>query len=165
MENINIIRQSYIIENILPEIEEEINNLLYDLTNGSITITFSIQKEAKKSKTTIDTLDIIVNESSISRKYETFSGGEKFRIDFACHVGLSRFLAKRAEANIDLFILDENLGSQDETAKQIFIQCIKKLNKYFKQILIITHINDIKDALENKIYIIKDENGSHIKYN
>lgn len=143
------------------EIENEINNLLFNLTNGKISISFLIQKETK-AKTLIDTLDIVVNDSGIIRKYETFSGGEKFRIDFACHIGLSRFLAKRAESNIDLFILDENLGSQDETAKQIFIQCINKLNTYFKQILIITHINDIKDAFENKIYIVKDENGSHL---
>ena len=153
--------QSYIIENTLPEIEEEINTLLYELTNGNISINFVVQKETK-SKTMIDTLDIVVNDSNTSRKYETFSGGEKFRSDFACHVGMSRFLAKRASANIDLFILDENLGSQDETAKQIFIQCISKLTKYFKKILIITHINDIKDAFDNKILVTKDKDGSHV---
>ena len=154
--------QSFIIENTLPEIEEEINNLLEELTNEKISISFAVQKETK-SKTVIDTLDIIVNDSNINRKYETFSGGEKFRIDFACHVGLSRFLAKRANASIDLFILDENLGSQDETAKEIFVQYITKLNNYFKQILIITHINDIKEAFTNKILVKKDENGSHIE--
>lgn len=153
--------QSYIIENTLPEIEAEINILLKDLTNGQISINFALQKQTK-SKTIIDTLDILVNEGNISRTYETFSGGEKFRIDFACHVGLSRFLAKRANASIDLFILDENLGSQDETAKELFIQYIAKLNQYFKQILIITHINDIKDVFENKLLVKKDATGSHV---
>ena len=153
--------QSYIIENTLPEIENEINDLLYELTNGKISISFIMQKETK-TKTLIDTLDIMVNDSNVVRKYETFSGGEKFRIDFACHVGLSRFLAKRADASIDLFVLDENLGSQDETAKQIFVQCISKLTKYFKKILIITHINDIKDAFQNKILVHKDDKGSHV---
>ena len=153
--------QSYIIENTLPEIENEINDLLYELTNGKISISFIMQKETK-AKTLMDTLDIMVNDSNVIRKYETFSGGEKFRIDFACHVGLSRFLAKRADASIDLFVLDENLGSQDETAKQIFVQCISKLTKYFKKILIITHINDIKDAFQNKILVHKDEDGSHV---
>lgn len=152
---------SFIIENTLPNIAEEINNLLKELTDNKISISFIIQKETK-AKTMIDTLDIVVNESSVNRKYETFSGGEKFRIDFASHIGLSRFLAKRAGANIDLFVLDENLGSQDETAKQIFIQCINKLTTYFKQIFIITHINDIKDAFTNKLIVKKNEQGSYI---
>lgn len=155
--------QSYIIENVLPEIENEINDLLSDLTNNKISISFIVQKETK-SKTTIDTLDLLVHESNVDRKYETFSGGEKFRIDFACHIGLSRFLAKRANANIDLFVLDENLGSQDETAKQIFIQYLTKLSKYFKMIIVITHINDVKEAFVNKLIIGKtDEKGSYIK--
>ena len=121
-------------------------------------------QKSTKSKTVIDTLDIIVNDSNVQRKYETFSGGEKFRIDFACHVGMSRFLAKRANATIELFILDENLGSQDETAKHMFIQCINKLNTFFKHIFIITHINDIKDAFQHKLYIEKTDSGSHATY-
>lgn len=153
--------QSYIIENVLPEIEEEINVLLQELTNEKISIQFITTRETK-SKTSIDTLDILVNENNTVRKYETFSGGEKFRIDFASHVGLARFLARRSNSALSFFILDENLGSQDDTAKSIFIQCISKITKYFEQIMIITHINDIKDSFNHKIEIIKDINGSHV---
>ena len=147
---------SYIIENSLASIQIEINEILDVLTNGKISMEFIVEKEKKSSKGTMDTLEIMVNDDGIQRKYETYSGGEKFRIDFACHVGLSRFLAKRAGASIDLFILDENLGSQDETAKTIFIQCINQLTNYFRKILIITHINDIKEAFTNKILVEKD---------
>lgn len=149
--------QSFIIENTLPAIEAEINELLETLTDGTINIQFIMQKQTKNKKSNIDTLDIIVNDSGISRKYETYSGGEKFRIDFACHVGLARFLTKRAEASIDMFILDENLGSQDDTAKTIFVKCINKLTKYFKQIIIITHIDDIKNAFDNRVIVTKDK--------
>jgi len=155
---------SYIIENSLASIQIEINEILDVLTNGKISMEFIVEKEKKSSKGTMDTLEIMVNDNGIQRKYETYSGGEKFRIDFSCHVGLSRFLAKRAGASIDLFILDENLGSQDETAKMIFIQCINQLTNYFKKILIITHINDIKDAFVNKVLVEKDLiHGSKVK--
>ena len=154
--------QSYIIENALPEIENEINLLLSELANN-ISIKFITTKESK-TKTTIDTLDIIVSDGNIERKYETFSGGEKFRIDFASHVGLARFLAKRSNSALGFFILDEHLGSQDETARSVFIQCISKMTKYFEQIMIITHINDIKEAFNNCIEVIKDDNGSHVIY-
>ena len=154
--------QSYIIENALPEIENEINLLLSELANN-ISIKFITTKESK-TKTAIDTLDIIVSDGNIERKYETFSGGEKFRIDFASHVGLARFLAKRSNSALGFFILDEHLGSQDETARSVFIQCISKMTKYFEQIMIITHINDIKEAFNNCIEVIKDDNGSHVVY-
>lgn len=148
--------QSLIIENTLPDIENEINDILDKLTSGKISISFITQKQAKTKKTAIDTLDIIVHDNGIDRKYESFSGGEKFRIDFSCHVGISKFLTKRADATIDMFILDEGLASQDINARTIFVDSIKMLSDRFKKILIITHIDTIKEAFDNKMLITKD---------
>ena len=148
--------QSLIIENTLPDIENEINDILDKLTSGKISISFITQKQAKTKKTAIDTLDIIVHDNGIDRKYESFSGGEKFRIDFSCHVGISKFLTKRADATIDMFILDEGLASQDINARTIFVDSIKMLSDKFKKILIITHIDTIKEAFDNKMFVTKD---------
>ena len=148
--------QSLIIENTLPDIENEINDILDKLTSGKISISFITQKQAKTKKTAIDTLDIIVHDNGIDRKYESFSGGEKFRIDFSCHVGISKFLTKRADATIDMFILDEGLASQDINARTIFVDSIKMLSDKFKKILIITHIDTIKEAFDNKMLVTKD---------
>jgi exonuclease SbcC len=148
--------QSLIIENTLPDIENEINDILDKLTSGKISISFITQKQTKTKKTAIDTLDIIVHDNGIDRKYESFSGGEKFRIDFSCHVGISKFLAKRADATIDMFILDEGLASQDINARTIFVDSIKMLSDRFKKILIITHIDTIKEAFDNKMLVTKD---------
>ncbi len=148
--------QSLIIENTLPDIENEINDILDKLTSGKISISFITQKQAKTKKTAIDTLDIIVHDNGIDRKYESFSGGEKFRIDFSCHVGISKFLTKRADATIDMFILDEGLASQDINARTIFVDSIKMLSDRFKKILVITHIDTIKEAFSNKMFVDKD---------
>ena len=148
--------QSLIIENTLPDIEDEINDILDKLTSGKISISFITQKQTKTKKTSIDTLDIVVHDNGIDRKYESFSGGEKFRIDFSCHVGISKFLTKRADATIDMFILDEGLASQDINARTIFVDSIKMLSDRFKKILIITHIDTIKEAFDNKMLITKD---------
>lgn len=152
--------QADIIANALPEIEDEINNLLNLLCNGSISINFITQKDTKnkklKSINSIETLDINVIDKNGSRTYESYSGGEKFRIDFACHVGLAKFLAKRAGANMDFFIVDEGLGSQDEDAKTQFIQSVNLLTQVFKKVMIITHIEEIKDVFNSKVLIYKD---------
>ena len=161
--------QAAIIRNALPEIEIEINNLLQILCDGKVTVEFNTEKASKgkkvsKKPTSIETLEIIVNDQGESRTYETYSGGEQFRVDFACHVGLAKFLAKRAGATIDFFIVDEGLGSQDTQAKDNFLGTIKKLSQIFQQIMVITHIPDIQEQFDGKVEVYKDPvNGSKIR--
>lgn len=161
--------QAVIIANALPEIEEEINKLLEILCNGSVNIEFRTEKDKKTKKknvkpASIETLDIIINDEKGSRTYETYSGGEKFRVDFACHVGLAKFLAKRAGATIDFFVVDEGLGSQDENARHQFVYSVYKLTNTFEQVMVVTHIEELKDAFKNKVLVSKDPiNGSKVQ--
>jgi exonuclease SbcC len=145
----------------LPEIEIEINKLLQLLCNGRVTVEFNTEKASKgkkvsKKPTSIETLEIIVNDQGESRTYETYSGGEQFRVDFACHVGLAKFLAKRAGATIDFFIVDEGLGSQDQTAKDNFVTSVYKLTQSFQQVMCVTHIEEIKEAFNTRVLVTKD---------
>jgi exonuclease SbcC len=55
-----------------------------------------------------------------------------------------------------MFILDEGLASQDINARTIFVDSIKMLSDKFKKILIITHIDTIKEAFDNKMLVTKD---------
>ena len=158
--------QAVIIDKALPEIQDEINEFLGGLTDNRVSIEFITQKEKGKGKkiSSIETLDIIVNDENGSRVYETFSGGEKFRVDFSCHVGLSKFLARRAGSNSNLFIVDEGIGSQDQDAKELFIQSVQKLTTIFDRVLVITHIEDIIESFPQKIEVTKDPiEGSKIR--
>lgn len=153
--------QALIIENILPEIENETNEILDILCDNKISVNFKTQKDNKNK--TIETLDIIINDETGTRTYETYSGGERFRIDFATHIGLARFLARRSESNIEFFIIDEGLGSQDFDAIEKFVNSVNKISSLFKQIFIISHIKSVHDSFNNKILIKKDLiNGSKV---
>lgn len=147
--------QADIIANVLPDIENEVNNILNVLFNNNVNIEFVTQKENSKGNT-LETLEIVIHDKGIDRKYETYSGGEKFRIDFAFHIGLSKFLSKRANNNIEFFMIDEGLGSQDDEGKDNFITIVNQIRGMFKQIFIITHIEEIKDVFDEKIIIVKD---------
>lgn len=158
--------QAIIIDNALPEIQQEINDILRLLTNDQVSIEFITQKEKGKGKnvSSIETLEIIVSDQDGSRPYETYSGGEKFRVDFACHVGLAKYLSKRAGAAIDFFIVDEGVGSQDEVAKENFISVMHKISTIFDKVMVITHIPDVIDAFHNKVEVYKDPiEGSKIR--
>lgn len=154
--------QAIIIDNILPQIEDEINKYLKILSDDKIFIKFITQKENKNGNKS-ETLEIIVSDTKGSRSYERYSGGQKTRIDFACHVGMSKFLAKRSGSNMDLFIIDEGIGTLDEAGKQNFLDTVNLLSDIFKQVIVISHIPDIIEAFDNKVLVTNDIfNGSKV---
>ena len=83
--------QAMLIEEALPELEEEANRLLGRMTDDRMHVAFETQRESKKGET-IETLDIKISDELGTRNYETYSGGETFRINFAIRVALSKLL-------------------------------------------------------------------------
>jgi exonuclease SbcC len=84
--------QALIIDGVLPEIADEANLLLSQMTGGRMSLAMTTQRETQK-KAVVETLDIKVSdELGDTRSYEMFSGGEAFRINFAIRIALSRLL-------------------------------------------------------------------------
>ena len=156
--------QALIIDTTLPLIEAEINNYLNIMSAGEISIKFETQKEAKNGNIS-ETLDIIVSDFSCSdRKYELFSGGQKQRINLAIRVGLSKFLSNRSNSDIQFFFIDEGLSTLDDDGRANFLEMIGAISQMFEQIFIISHMEDVKDAFEQKILITKTQDeGSKIR--
>ena len=151
-----------IISHDIPEMEDEVNKILKIISNDTMSIQYITTKNGKKKS--VDTLEIVVSDGNTSRMYETYSGGEKFRIDFACHIGMAKFLTKRAGASIDFLIIDEGLGSQDDFSKQKFVESIMSLNGLFKQIMVVTHIQDLQNVFDNRILVQKNQlTGSYVE--
>ena len=134
------------------------------MSAGEISIKFETQKEAKNGNIS-ETLDIIVSDFSCSdRKYELFSGGQKQRINLAIRVGLSKFLSNRSNSDIQFFFIDEGLSTLDDDGRANFLEMISAISQMFEQIFIISHMEDVKDAFEQKILITKTQDeGSKIK--
>ncbi len=153
-----------LIEQALPEIETEANRILSELTGGSMSVSFSTQKEFKDKKRDDlkETLDIVIDTDGMTREYETLSGGEAFRVNFAIRLALSSFLARRAGAKLQMLVIDEGFGSQDDTGRQRLVEAINAVAGKFEKILVITHIEALKDAFPTRIEIAKTEHGSTI---
>jgi exonuclease SbcC len=156
--------QALIIETALPEIAAEANSLLSRLTDGKMTINFNTQKETKKG-TVQETLDIVIGDELGTRNYEMFSGGEAFRINFAVRIALSRLLAKRAGAPLPTLIIDEGFGTQDSTGMEKLKEAINSIQADFEKILVITHMDELKDAFPIRIDVTKTAAGSIITVN
>jgi exonuclease SbcC len=156
--------QALIIETALPEIETEANRLLARMTDNRMHVTFETQKETKKG-TIQETLDIAIADELGTRNYEMFSGGEAFRINFAVRIALSRLLARRAGAPLPTLIIDEGFGTQDNTGIEKLKEAITSIQDDFNKILVITHMDDLKDAFPTRIDVTKTSNGSMISVN
>ena len=153
--------QAMLIDAALPEIEDHANELLDRLTGGDMRIKFETQRASKsKQDGVIETLDIRISDGTGERPYENYSGGEKFRINFAVRLALSRVLAHRAGARLQTLVIDEGFGSQDPEGRQRLVEAINAVQHQFAAILVITHIDELRDKFPARIDVEKTNNGS-----
>lgn len=154
-----------LIEQALPEIEDEANEILDRLSNGQMSVHFETQRQFKdKSRDDRkETLDIIISDGAGPREYELFSGGEAFRVNFAIRLALSRVLAQRAGARLQTLVIDEGFGSQDADGRQRLIEAINLVRPDFQKILVITHMEELKEAFPARILVEKTPRGSRVQ--
>ena len=154
-----------LIEQALPQIEQKANDLLDRLSDGQMSIRFVTQAEYKDKKRDDlrESLDIQISDSAGQRDYEMYSGGEAFRVNFAIRLALSEILSQRKGARLQTLVIDEGFGSQDAQGRQRLIEAINLIKQDFAKILVITHLDELKDAFPNRIEIEKTERGSAVK--
>jgi exonuclease SbcC len=154
--------QALLIESALPEIEAEANELLSRMTDNRMHIKIETQRETKAGNV-VETLDIKISDELGTRNYEMFSGGEAFRINFAIRIALSKLLARRAGAPLPTLVIDEGFGTQDTVGIEKLKEAINSIQDDFDKILVITHIEELRDAFPSRINVIKTENGSTLE--
>lgn len=157
--------QALMIENVLPQLEAEANHILGRLSNHQLHVQFVTQRQRRnnrKSTALIDTLDILISDSQGTRSYETYSGGETFRINFAIRLALARLLAQRSGMALQLLIVDEGFGTQDDVGCDRLIASIQAIADDFACILTVTHIPRLKEAFQTRIEVEKTTEGSKL---
>ncbi len=154
-----------LIEQALPQIEGKANEILDRLSGGNMTVHFVTQASYKDRKRDDlkETLDIQIRDGAGTRDYEMFSGGEAFRVNFAIRLALSEVLAQRAGARLQTLVIDEGFGSQDTLGRQRLVEAINLVQADFAKVLVITHIDELKDAFPTRIEVEKTERGSRVR--
>lgn len=153
--------QALLIEEAIPEIEQEANFLLSRLTNNQAQIFIESLRDLKKGGTK-ETLDIKISDQTGIRPYELFSGGEAFRIDFALRIAISKLLARRAGTALQTLIIDEGFGSQDEEGLNHIMDALHKIQDDFSKIIIVSHLPSMKDQFPVQFVIEKGVQGSMV---
>jgi DNA repair protein SbcC/Rad50 len=164
--------QALVIENVLPQLEAESNQILSRLSNNQFHIQFITQKATKGSRVKkasiktakyIDTLDISIGDASGTRSYETYSGGEAFRINFSIRLALAKLLSQRAGTPLQMLIVDEGFGTQDREGCDRLIAAINAISADFACILTVTHMPQFREAFQTRIEVRKTDRGSQLQ--
>jgi exonuclease SbcC len=153
--------QAMIIESAIPEVEVEANRLLNRMSDGRMSLRLETQRE-KVTGGVAETLDIVISDELGSRAYELYSGGEAFRANLALRIAISKLLARRAGARLQTLIIDEGFGTQDAQGRQLLVEAINSIQGDFERILVITHIEELRDLFPARVGVVKTAAGSQV---
>ena len=98
---------------------------------------------------------IIVLEDGVPKP--VISGGEEDIANLVFRLAISQLIAERAGQSFSLLILDEVFGSLDEARRQNVVELLRKLGDRFEQVIVITHIESVRDGLDRVIAVRYDE--------
>ena len=140
--------RTYLISQIRPVLSAHASDLFDDLTDG------------KYSQIELDEdYNLLVYDHGTPYSIERFSGGEEDLANLCIRLAISEIITERAGSIFQFVVLDEIFGSQDQIRKQNIIKTLNGFSSKFKQIFLITHIEDIKHFTEHTMVVSEDENG------
>jgi len=139
-----------LISRIKPQLSSRTSELFRQMTGGKYS---TIELD--------DDYTIWINDQGKSHPIERYSGGETDLANLCLRIAISQELSQRAGGSGTQFItLDEIFGSQDESRQESILQALKFLETQFRQILLITHIENIKESLPNVFHIKENADNS-----
>jgi len=127
-----------------PEISELASRFLAELTDGR----YSILELNEKYEI------CLYDDGEIK---PVISGGEEDIANLCIRLAISQMIAQRSGRGLSLLILDEVFGSLDENRRNNVVSLLNSLTNSFDQVILITHIDDIKEGIDNIIKVEYDE--------
>lgn len=149
-----------ILTEIVPEIEREASEILRALSNGRMDVSFRFGRKTKTGKLTEELIVEAVDQGR-SHPVGRYSGGERMRINLALRLGVSEVVTKRSgyKGRIETLVIDEGFGPLDEEGRRATVEILQALRKRFKKILVISHIDDVREAFETRLVVSKPVGG------
>jgi exonuclease SbcC len=102
-----------------------------------------------------DKYRLLVLEEGVPKP--VISGGEEDVANLVLRLAISQMIAERAGQAFTLLVLDEVFGSLDEVRRQNVVDLLRGLHDRFDQVIVITHIEGVRDGLDRVISVGFDE--------
>jgi exonuclease SbcC len=104
-----------------------------------------------------DQYNVLVHEDGVPKP--VISGGEEDMANLVLRLAISQMIAERAGQAFSLLILDEVFGSLDEARRHNVVELLRRLEDRFEQVILITHIESVREGLDRVITVRYDEDA------
>jgi exonuclease SbcC len=152
--------QAYYFEQVL----ERANHKIQTMSSGRYTLT---RKEVATGNSTRTNLDIEVFDAytCTKRSASTLSGGESFMASLSLALGLSEIVQNNSGGiQIDAMFIDEGFGTLDsDLSLQQAMKILDDLAQGERVVGIISHVGDLQEHINRKLYVEKTPDGSFVR--
>ena len=155
-----------IIRNIIPHITDTTNNILGQMTGGTMGVEFVMERTVKGKDGDKATLDVLINEyGKTTLPYASKSGGEKVKASLAVILALSEIKATAAGIQLGMLFIDEPPFLDDE-GTQAYVDALETIRDRYSdvKIMAITHDDAMKARFGQAVTVIKTDDGSKVIY-
>lgn len=155
--------ESYIQRFYFDKVVESANSILHNLTNDGFELRLKKDSDNFRSQTglLLDVLDRLTGEW---RDVSTLSGGESFMASLALALGLSEIVqAGSGIVRIESMFIDEGFGTLDEESLNQAMGMLINLSKNHGRVGIISHVEELKMQIHQKIIVTKNMKGSTVE--
>lgn len=138
------------------------NERLTIMSEGRYALERRTTSTDNRSRTGLD-MNVRDAYTGTSRDVNTLSGGESFLTSLSLALGFSDVIQREAGGiQLDCMFIDEGFGSLDPDTLELALRIFDELSRDDRMVGIISHIDELRERIENQIVVQKSHNGSNI---
>ena len=149
--------QTFVLTYYFDRVLNYANQRLLQMSNGQFTMIRTSEAKSLKTQSGLD-IEILDANTGKTRPASTLSGGESFLASLSLALGLSdEISAENGGISIDTIFIDEGFGTLSDDYLGKVIEQIEKLSYDNKFVGLISHVGELKDAIDAKILVEYDQ--------
>jgi exonuclease SbcC len=151
--------KNWVLAYYLRQVLAHANSRLHTMTNGRYALDLSGEHADGRRPWGLD-ISVRDAETGQSRPATTLSGGETFMAALSLALGLADVVSAGSNYSIGALFVDEGFGSLDGDSLDTVIEVLRSLQDGGRMVGVISHVQELKDALPNGIEIVSTNHGS-----
>ncbi len=154
--------ETYVQRRYLKQIIAQANKRFIKMTDRQFMLSMKEDSAGKGKNEGLDLMVYAIPTGTL-RDIRTLSGGESFLAALSLALGLSDIVMRQSGGiRLDMMFIDEGFGSLDEESRKKAIEVLRELSVGNRLIGIISHVTELKEQLDYKLCVTRNEKGSSV---